>query len=86
MPTIYDNKTQSLAPALRATLAEARSLDACVGYLNLRGWNELADAVDDLPWEPGEPAARVLVGMSIHLRPYTPTSAIRSRSAEHWQT
>ena len=66
MPTIYDNKVQSLAPALRATLAEARSLDVCVGYLNLRGWGELADAVDALPWQPGVPAAaRVLVGMSI---------------------
>ncbi len=65
MPTIYDNRTQSLAPALRATLNDARSLDVCVGYLNLRGWKELADAVDGLPWEQGEPAARVLVGMSI---------------------
>lgn len=65
MPTIYDNKTRSLAPALRATLTEADTLDVCVGYLNLRGWNELADAVDGLPWEPGQPAARVLVGMSI---------------------
>jgi Helicase conserved C-terminal domain/PLD-like domain/SNF2-related domain len=65
MPTIYDNKTQSLAPALRATLDEARSLDVCVGYLNLRGWKELADAVDSLPWAADAPATRVLVGMSI---------------------
>jgi superfamily II DNA or RNA helicase len=65
MPTIYDNRTLSLAPALRATLDDARALDVCVGYLNLRGWKELADTVDQLPWEPGEPAARVLVGMSI---------------------
>lgn len=65
MPTIYDNKAQALAPALRATLDDARTLDVCVGYLNLRGWKELADAVDGLAWEPGEPAARVLVGMSI---------------------
>ncbi len=66
MPTIYDNKREFLAPALRAMLSESHTLDVCVGYLNLRGWSELADAVDDLPWESGATrAARVLVGMSI---------------------
>src|SRR5437763_14947038 len=65
MPTIYDNQTEHLAPGLREALAEAARLDACVGYLNLRGWKELADAVDRLPWNGDEPSTRVLVGMAV---------------------
>lgn len=65
MPTIYDNRAQSLAPALRATLGEAISLDVCVGYLNLRGWRELAGAVDSLPWDPGTAACGIAWGATV---------------------
>lgn len=64
MPRIFDNKTEPLAPALRETLDQAVAFDACVGYLNLRGWRELADSVDQLDGKPGRPAVRVLVGMA----------------------
>ena len=64
MPRIFDNDAQKLAPALRDTLGQAVALDACVGYLNLRGWGQIADHVDGLPVNPGRPAARVLVGMA----------------------
>lgn len=64
MPEIYDNKKQPLGQALRKTLHEAVTFDACVGYLNLRGWGQLADAVDDLEGKGARPPARVLVGMA----------------------
>ena len=63
MPRIFDNQTAQLATALRDTLSQALALDACVGYLNLRGWRQIADRVDDLPGIEGErPPA--LVGMA----------------------
>ncbi len=65
MPTIYDNRSQSLAAALRADLEEAETIDICVGYLNLRGWREISEAIDALPWDGDRPIARVLVGMAI---------------------
>ena len=39
-------------------------LDAAIGYFNLRGWRELADAVDDMPQTEGSPKARILIGMA----------------------
>jgi superfamily II DNA or RNA helicase len=66
VPRIFDNKTEQeqLAPALRATLEQALALDACVGYLNLRGWRQIADSVETLEGKPGRPPARILVGMA----------------------
>jgi len=64
LPRIFDNKTEPLAPALRETLGQAVALDACVGYLNLRGWRQIADSVEALEGKPGRPPARVLVGMA----------------------
>lgn len=64
MPRIFDNKTEPLGPALNETLDQAVAVDACVGYLNLRGWRQIADSVDALEGKPGRPPARVLVGMS----------------------
>lgn len=65
MPRIFDNKTESLAPALRETLDQAVALDACVGYLNLRGWAQIADSVEALEGKAGRPTVRVLVGMAM---------------------
>lgn len=64
MPRIFDNKSDPLAPALRETLDQAVAFDACVGYINLRGWRQLADPVDRLAGAPNRPPARVLVGMA----------------------
>jgi superfamily II DNA or RNA helicase len=64
MPRILDNQELLLAPALRETLQQAVALDACVGYLNLRGWGQIAGAVDDLAAPASRPPARVLVGMA----------------------
>ncbi|MBA3432193.1 MAG: hypothetical protein H0U16_12035 [Actinobacteria bacterium] len=64
MPRIFDNKAEPLAPALRDTLDQAVALDACVGYLNLRGWRQIADSVESLDGKAGRPPARVLVGMA----------------------
>ncbi|MEJ7784939.1 MAG: helicase-related protein [Solirubrobacteraceae bacterium] len=64
MPRIFDNQTEQLAPALRETLGQALAVDACVGYLNLRGWRQIAEQIDQLPGVPGRAPARVLVGMA----------------------
>ena len=45
MPRIIDNIEVGLAEDLRAEMARgAVRLDAAIGYFNLRGWRELADA------------------------------------------
>jgi len=62
MPTIYDNIEARLADGLRNALTGATSLDACVGYFNLRGWNQVSEAVEDLA---APEACRLLVGMSV---------------------
>lgn len=51
MPKIIDNESIILTEELRATLKTARRADFCVGYFNLRGWNQLADLIDTLPGE-----------------------------------
>ena len=66
MPNIFDNLTDTtrLGPALRASLDEFDSVDVATGYIDLRGWSNLADLVDAKPVvEGGPPTARVLVGM-----------------------
>ena len=74
MPKIIDNQSLRLTDELRATLETAKRADFCVGYFNLRGWQQLADLVDDLPgdkvWEmeKGDDVekhriCRLLVGM-----------------------
>ena len=65
MPRIIDNIEVGLAEDLRAEIARgAVRLDAAIGYFNLRGWRELADAVDDMPQTEGSPKARILIGMA----------------------
>lgn len=62
MPRIFDNISQQLLPALRATLETASHADFCVGYFNLRGWQALDDLIAN--WDPGQgQMCRVLIGM-----------------------
>lgn len=62
MPKIFDNIETKLTDGLRVALTGATSLDACVGYFNLRGWNQLSNSVEQLT---DDEACRLLVGMSV---------------------
>ncbi len=63
MPRIFDNLTLStkLVSALQETLDISNRADFCVGYLNLRGWGDLAPYIDH--WNEEDGPCRVLVGM-----------------------
>ncbi|MDW8146989.1 MAG: helicase-related protein [Roseiflexaceae bacterium] len=63
MPTIFDNISQNLSDGLQRVLPGALRCSFCVGYLNLRGWNRLADWIDRLPGGAEDRACRLLVGM-----------------------
>lgn len=63
MPQIYDNIHLHLIDGLRQFAGAAQSCAFCVGYLNLRGWDQLADLVDTLPGGTEDAACRLLVGM-----------------------
>lgn len=65
MPLILDNIDSSLEEAMLNSIGSSHSLDAAVGYFNLRGWRLIADAVDALPQRDGKkPKVRLLVGMT----------------------
>lgn len=65
MPRIIDNIEVGLAEDLRTEIERgAVRLDAAIGYFNLRGWRELADAVDAMPRTEDAPRARILIGMA----------------------
>lgn len=63
MPRIIDNITLELRPTLAETLAHSVSLDACVGYFNLRGWSALCNEADALQGSAGRSPVRLLIGM-----------------------
>lgn len=63
MPKIFDNLESKLLDGLRRVLPEATACSFCVGYLNLRGWDQLADLVEGLTGGDEDLACRVLVGM-----------------------
>lgn len=68
MPNIYDNLSDPsrLSPALRESLQAYERFDVATGYLDLRGWAELADLIDAKAPAEGEVTTsqvRVLVGM-----------------------
>ena len=64
MPRILDNIEDQLSEALASSLQSSFALDTSVGYLNLRGWDQLADAVDAMPEPTDRPSVRLLVGMT----------------------
>lgn len=66
MPNIYDNITDAtrLGPALRDSLTDFDTVDVATGYIDLRGWSNMADILDRKPAPDGtRTTARVLVGM-----------------------
>jgi SNF2 family DNA or RNA helicase len=63
MPRIFDNIENTLTGELRSILPVADAAAFCVGYLNLRGWAQLADAIEHLRGGDEAHACRVLVGM-----------------------
>lgn len=63
MPQIFDNIELRLLEGLSRALPGAEACACCVGYLNLRGWDQLADLVDALPGGEEARACRLLIGM-----------------------
>ncbi len=63
MPTIFDNIQVKLSEGLRTVLPQANSASFCVGYLNLRGWGQVADLIKHLPGGDEAHCCRLLVGM-----------------------
>jgi hypothetical protein len=48
MPKIYDNIKNPLSKGLNETLEVSSRTDLCVGYFNLRGWQQIGDQIDKL--------------------------------------
>ena len=76
MPRIFDNIELKLLEGLRAVLFEVISCSFCVGYLNLRGWGQLAGLIQELPGGDATHACRLLVGM--HRPPEEEMKALQS--------
>jgi len=77
MPRIFDNIEQKLLPTLSSSLELSHRSDFCIGYFNLRGWNELSGYVDN--WSGGDNnCCRLLIGM--HVSPQEELSELMSLS------
>lgn len=63
MPQIFDNIEQHLVEGLRNVLITPSASSFCIGYLNLRGWDRVADLIEGLPGGAETSACRVLIGM-----------------------
>ena len=63
MPRIIDNIDLSLEQVLTESLTDSHSLDAAVGYFNLRGWKVIADQIENLSEVNKRPPVRLLIGM-----------------------
>jgi superfamily II DNA or RNA helicase len=62
MPTIYDNIEQKLIEGLKESLRMSYRGDFCVGYLNLRGWRDIAAEIERFEGTEGK-QCRLIVGM-----------------------
>lgn len=70
MPTIYDNIEKKFADGVSQHIENAKRVDYCVGYFNIRGWKTVAPHIDELEGmeikEDGKTVkryCRLLVGM-----------------------
>jgi len=68
VPSIYDNLLDEtrLGPALQEALTAFDRMDVASGYLDLRGWSNMADIIEKKAAgadQIEEPIARVLIGM-----------------------
>ena len=69
MPSIFDNLADQtrLGPALQGALTAFDSMDVATGYLDLRGWSQMADIIEAKQAaqtsDADLPVARVLIGM-----------------------
>lgn len=48
MPTIYDNIEKKFADGVLQHIKNAKRVDYCVGYFNIRGWNTVVSQIDQL--------------------------------------
>lgn len=62
MPRIFDNIELKLLPVLKETLQVAKRADFCVGYFNLRGWQQLDRLIEQFPGGD-QGCCRLIVGM-----------------------
>ena len=63
MPRIIDNINLSLEQVLSESLMDSHSLDAAVGYFNLRGWKVIAEQIESLTGDEKRAPVRLLIGM-----------------------
>lgn len=63
MPQIFDNIELKLIEGLGKVLPGCEAASFCVGYLHLRGWDQVADMIEALPGGGESRACRLLVGM-----------------------
>lgn len=62
---IIDNKDADLRTSLSKAFSHSKAVDICVGYFNVRGWNQVSSNLDHLRGSNSNGAVRLLVGMAI---------------------
>lgn len=65
MSKLVDNDTVELRTALGAAMLYSKAVDICVGYFNIRGWNQVSGSLQGLRDKSSESVVRLLIGMAI---------------------